>query len=90
MARQAVREVGGLMAPRVIGLAASQINFLIATYLPRPSDGAISAVNYAWLIVMTPLGVFGMAISTAVFPRLAEQAARDQAPGAHALAGRCV
>jgi putative peptidoglycan lipid II flippase len=40
-------------------------------------EGAISALNYAWLIVMTPLGLFGMAISTAVFPRMAEQAARD-------------
>jgi putative peptidoglycan lipid II flippase len=28
---------------------------------------------------MTPLGLFGMAISTAVFPRMAEQAAREDA-----------
>ena len=33
-------------------------------------------MNFAWLIVMTPLGVIGMAISTAAFPTLAEQAAR--------------
>ncbi len=38
------------------------------------SDGAISAINYAWLVTMAPLGLFGMAISTAVFPTLAEQA----------------
>jgi putative peptidoglycan lipid II flippase len=76
---KAVREVGRLMGPRVIGLAAFQLNFFIATFLASTiRDGAISAVNYAWLIVMTPLGLFGMAISTAVFPRMAEQAARDQ------------
>lgn len=77
---RAVREVGRLMGPRVIGLAAFQVNFLIATFFASTrGNGAISAVNYAWLIVMTPLGLFGMAISTAVFPRMAEQAARDKA-----------
>jgi putative peptidoglycan lipid II flippase len=68
------------MGPRVIGLAAFQFNFLIATFFASiAGTGAISAVNYAWLIVMTPLGIFGMAISTAVFPRLAEQAVSDHA-----------
>jgi len=76
---RAVREVGRLMGPRVIGLAAFQFNFLIATFFASTlRDGAISAVNYAWLVVMTPLGLFGMAISTAAFPRMAEQAARDE------------
>ncbi len=75
---RAVREVGRLMGPRVIGLAAFQLNFLIATFFASTvRDGAISAVNYAWLVVMTPLGIFGMAISTAAFPRMAEQAARN-------------
>jgi putative peptidoglycan lipid II flippase len=75
----AVREVGRLMGPRVIGLAAYHLNFVIATFFASTvGAGAISAVNYAWLIVMTPLGLFGMAISTAIFPRLAEQAVRDE------------
>lgn len=74
----AVREVGRLMGPRVIGLGAYHMNFVVATFFASTvATGAISAVNYAWLIVMTPLGLFGMAISTAVFPRLAEQAAAD-------------
>ncbi|MBI5290199.1 MAG: murein biosynthesis integral membrane protein MurJ, partial [Chloroflexi bacterium] len=72
-----VREVLRLMGPRVIGLAAFHLNFVIATFFASTLDtGAISAVNYAWLVVMTPLGLFGMAISTAAFPRMAEQAAR--------------
>lgn len=76
----AVREVGRLMGPRVIGLAAYHLNFVVATFFASTvASGAISAINYAWLIVMTPLGLFGMAISTAVFPRLAEQAAADDA-----------
>ncbi|HXF50829.1 MAG TPA: murein biosynthesis integral membrane protein MurJ [Dehalococcoidia bacterium] len=75
----AVREVGRLMAPRVVGLAAYHFNFVITTFFASVvSDEAISAVNFAWLVMMTPLGLFGMAISTAVFPTLAEQAARDE------------
>jgi putative peptidoglycan lipid II flippase len=75
---RAVREVARLMGPRVIGLAAFHLNFVVATFFASTLvTGSISAINYAWLIVMTPLGLFGMAISTAVFPRMAEQAARD-------------
>jgi len=71
-----VREVGRLMAPRVVGLAAFQFNLLITIFFASTvSDEAISAVNYAWLITLTPLALFGMAISTAVFPTMAEQAA---------------
>ncbi|KAA0237916.1 murein biosynthesis integral membrane protein MurJ [bacterium] len=72
----AVREVGRLMGPRVIGLAAAQLNFVIATYFAsKMGAGAISALMYAWTISTLPLALFGMALSTAVFPRLAEQAA---------------
>lgn len=70
-----VRQVARLMAPRVLGLAAFQFNFLVSIFFASMiSDEAISAVNYAWLVVMMPLGLFGMAISTAIFPLLAEQA----------------
>jgi putative peptidoglycan lipid II flippase len=76
----AVREVGRLMGPRVLGLGAYHLNFIIATFFASTvGTGAISAINYSWLIVMTPIGLFGMAISTAVFPRMAEQAAREEA-----------
>ena len=52
-----VREVGRLMGPRVLGLAAYHLNFIIATFFASiVGIGAISAVNYAWLIVMMPLG----------------------------------
>jgi putative peptidoglycan lipid II flippase len=38
----------------------------------------VPALNYAWQLTMLPLGVFAMAISTAVFPTLAEQSALQQ------------
>lgn len=75
----AVREVGRLMAPRIVGLAAFQLSLLVTIFFASTvSDEAISAVSFAWLIVLTPLGLFGMAISTAVFPTLAEQAVVDR------------
>lgn len=73
----AVREVARLMAPRVAGLAAAQVNvYFIATYFgSRVGAGAIASLNYAWTIATLPLAIFGMAISTAAFPRLAGLAA---------------
>jgi putative peptidoglycan lipid II flippase len=74
-----VREVGRLMAPRVLGLGAVQLNFLVTTILASTlASYSIPALNYAWLLTMMPLGVFGVAISSAVFPTLAHDAAQDQ------------
>jgi putative peptidoglycan lipid II flippase len=76
---EGVREVGRLMGPRVIGLTAGQANFFVTTFFASfIGGGSIAALNYAWLLMMLPLGVFAMAISTAVFPRLAEQAGRGR------------
>ena len=56
------------------------MNFVVVLALASPIAGAVSALNYAWLLTMIPLGVFAMAISTAAFPRLAsETAAGDEA-----------
>jgi putative peptidoglycan lipid II flippase len=86
---RAVREVGTLMAPRVLGLAATQINFYFIGifFASSLATGAISSLSFAWLIVMTPLGIIGMAISTAAFPTLAEQAARGDEALAATLRG---
>ncbi|HKZ50673.1 MAG TPA: murein biosynthesis integral membrane protein MurJ, partial [Dehalococcoidia bacterium] len=74
-----LREVAGLMLPRILGLAAAQFNFIVALFFAsREGDEVIAALNYAWLIATLPLALFGMAIATAVFPTLAEQAAGDE------------
>ncbi|MDA1002836.1 MAG: murein biosynthesis integral membrane protein MurJ [Chloroflexi bacterium] len=76
---RAVRDVMRLMGPRVIGLAASQANFVVLVFFASfISDPAISAINFAFLVMMMPVGVVGMAISTAAFPTLARQAASQQ------------
>ncbi|HQE92410.1 MAG TPA: murein biosynthesis integral membrane protein MurJ [Anaerolineae bacterium] len=74
-----VMEVGRLMAPRVLGVAATQVNMLVTNNLASHlGAGAIAALEYAWLIVLLPQGVFAQAVGTAVFPTFAEQAARGE------------
>jgi putative peptidoglycan lipid II flippase len=72
-----VRSVGRLVVPRMLGLAVAQLNFVVIFALASPIPGAIAALDYAWTLAMLPLGLFAMAISTAVFPTLAEQGAAD-------------
>ncbi len=74
-----VLEVGRLMAPRVLGVAAVQVNMLVTNNLAsRLGAGAIAALEYAWLIMLLPQGVFAQAVGTAVFPTFAAQAARGE------------
>ena len=71
------REVARLMGPRVLGLAAAQANFVVTTtfFASKVGTSAISGLTFAWLIANLPVALFGMALATAAFPRLAEHAA---------------
>ena len=78
----AVREVGRLMGPRVIGLAAGQFNFLVSDlFASKVGAGSIANLNFAWAIATLPMALFGMALSTAAFPRLAEHVAEEDIAG---------
>ncbi len=74
-----VQDVLRLMGPRIIGLGAAQVNMIALIFFASfIADGAISVINYAFLIVMLPVGVIGMAISTAAFPTLTRLAAAGE------------
>lgn len=74
-----VREVGRLMAPRMLGTAITQLNFVVNTSLASGmGEGAVSAIYYAWLLLMLPQGIFAQAVATAAFPTFAGQAARGE------------
>ena len=74
-----VREVGRLMLPRVVGLAAVQINFLVNTILASGLvPGSLAAINFAWLLMLLPQGVFAQSIATAAFPTFSTQSAKGQ------------
>jgi putative peptidoglycan lipid II flippase len=82
LAHPGVREVARLMLPRMLGLATVQVNFLVNTYLAsRLAGGSLAALNYAWLLMMLPQGIFAMGIATAAFPTLSDLAAREETLG---------
>ena len=89
LSQDGAREVFRLMLPRIAGLGAIQINFLANTIIAsRLIVGSIAALNYAFQLLMLPWGIFANAISTAIFPSLAEEAALDrQEQIAHMLSG---
>ncbi|MCA9860140.1 MAG: murein biosynthesis integral membrane protein MurJ [Thermomicrobiales bacterium] len=67
-------EVGILLLPRVIGQAAFQINFVAVNHFAsQTGEGGVSALNYAWQMLMLPNGVLALSISTVVFPTMAAQ-----------------
>lgn len=71
---EGLREVGRLLLPRVIGLAAFQLNFVAVTHLASGAgEGRVSALNYAWQLMMLPHGVIALSISTVIFPSMARQ-----------------
>ncbi|MGI8963766.1 MAG: murein biosynthesis integral membrane protein MurJ [Thermomicrobiales bacterium] len=65
-------EVARLFGPRVIGLAVFQINFIAVTaFASTTGSESVSAINFAWQLLMLPHGVLALSISTVVFPTLA-------------------
>lgn len=85
-----VREVFRLMLPRMVGLAAGQVNFFVVTvfFASFIGDDAISGLTFAWLVMTLPLALFGMAIGTAVFPEMAESSARGDPVALSDMIGR--
>jgi putative peptidoglycan lipid II flippase len=77
-----VRRIAGLMAPSILGLAVTQLNVLVntflASYLPQ---GSVSYLYYADRLLEFPMGIFAIAIATAVLPTFSEQAARQDIDG---------
>ena len=81
-------EILTLMVPRLVGQGAVQLSFVattrLATYLP---SGRVASLNYAWALMMLPLGAFAMTLANAAFPTFAAQAARGDRD-ALAITGR--
>jgi putative peptidoglycan lipid II flippase len=70
-----VRRIALLMAPALIGLSVTQINVLVSTVLASFFPGGPTYLFYGMRLIQFPLGVFGVALATAVLPSLATQAA---------------
>ncbi|KAA3645462.1 MAG: murein biosynthesis integral membrane protein MurJ [Chloroflexi bacterium] len=79
LADPAVREVGQLMAPRLLGVAVVQLNFLVNTIIASGQpQGSLTAITVAFQVMTMPQVVIAQAIAIAAFPTFAAQVARGE------------
>lgn len=72
------REMLRLLSPRVVGLAAFQAMLFITLFLASGlPTGMVAAINYAWPLIMFPIGALGTAAATAIFPTLSRMSALE-------------
>lgn len=73
----ALRRMILLMGAGTFGLAATQINILVNSMLASSlGDGPVSWLNYAFRLMQFPIGVFGIAISTATLTKVSGEVAK--------------
>ena len=73
-----IKKLLKLLIPAMIGLAITEINVVVdRTIASTLIDGSISALYYSNRLVQFPLGVFGIAISIAIFPTLSKHIAEN-------------
>lgn len=72
-----LRDVGRLSSPALVGASAVQVNVLINSIFASRFDGAVTMLAFAFRLVQLPIGLFGVAISTAALPGMAVDATRD-------------
>ena len=89
-----VRAVGSLMVPMILGLSAMQINaladYLIAYAFIKVEGARVgpAVLGYAQYLYQLPLGVFGIAVATAIFPMLSRAATKEDRSNLADILGR--
>jgi putative peptidoglycan lipid II flippase len=74
-----VARIGKLAIPVFIGSSVSQINIFVSTiFASFLATGSITYLFYGMRFIQFPLGIFGIAIATAVLPTMSAQAARRE------------
>ncbi|MFH1145287.1 MAG: murein biosynthesis integral membrane protein MurJ [Candidatus Eisenbacteria bacterium] len=74
-----IRRVGLLMFPAVLGMGVAELNAFVDTFLASLlPPGSVAALEYGHRVMQLPLGVFAVAIGTAVLPTLSRHAARGE------------
>jgi putative peptidoglycan lipid II flippase len=71
-----VRQVGRLIVPSLLGLSVTQVNITVSTILASFFSGGPTYLFYGMRLIQFPLGIFGVALATAILPTLSAQAAR--------------
>ncbi len=74
-----VKRIGWLLLPSMIGLSVTQVNILVNSLLASfLAEGSLTYLFYGMRLVLFPLGIFGVALGTAILPTLSQQAAAGQ------------
>ena len=77
-----VKRLGIIALPAAIGGGAYQINTLVQLYfLNQLESGSVSYMNYADRLNQLPLGIIGIALSTAILPTLSKFVGSDNKEG---------
>lgn len=78
MGHAGARQVGRLILPRLFGSGVYQLNIFVdticASLVNIVGPGGIAALYYAMRLEQLPMGIFGVALSSAVLPRLSNEA----------------
>ncbi len=78
----ALVKIINLMAPAALGFSITQINIFVDLSLAMfLGDGANSALWYGNRLMQFPLGVFGIAMGTALLPTISHQVAKNNIEG---------
>ena len=88
----ALRRIGRLVAPALLGVSALQINILINTQLASllGGDGPVSWLNYAFRIMYLPIGLCGVAVGVVNLREVSVSAAREEWDGLRAMVAHSV
>jgi len=72
-----LKKILKLLIPAILGMGVAQINIFVSTvfvsFLP---GGAATYLYYAMRFIHLPIGIFGVAMATAILPSLSEYASR--------------
>lgn len=67
---EGLRRILLLMAPAIIGSAATQINVMVNSNFASHLPGAVSWLSYAFRFMQLPIGIFGVSIASATLPSI--------------------
>lgn len=76
---RAVQEVLRLMAPRVLGLSFSYLNWLVMPFIAQTMvDGSLAALSFGLAVMLMPQSALGQALGVVSFPTFATLAANNK------------
>jgi len=81
-AHSGLKKIIRLLLPAIVGMGVAQINIFVSTiFVSFLAGGAATYLYYAMRFVHLPIGIFGIAMATAVLPSLSAHVAKGDTEG---------